>query len=405
MSSNGSSSDRSETSSARSIELDILRGLAILLVLGIHSPGERGFSGLLRPFDGFMHQFGWTGVDLFFVLSGFLIGRLLFTEIQAKGALDVKRFVVRRAFRIWPGFYAFLLFVVFRDAFQLPGGLLESFRSMLPAFVHIQNLVGVSREQLWTLAVEEHFYLALPFLLAFLARKSSGRLTVHAIPYICLATCVACLALRTVLALKTNVDVRALLSMDALFFGVFLAYLSIYHPGVLRAIAEYRKIILVASVMLLATALNQQPVFRLTIAATCIYLGYGFLLVTFVHTLPRRDMVEKFKSTSLARVVASIGVYSFSIYLWHMDAGHPFYELTRGIGRAIGLPNELIWVFHTAGFMTGAILVGVVMSLLIEGPALRLREAIFPSRHGTVSAIGNVRKLGTFDLPPSGGSV
>jgi peptidoglycan/LPS O-acetylase OafA/YrhL len=380
-------SERSKASSARSIELDILRGFAILLVLGLHSPGERGASGVLRPLDGFLHQFGWTGVDLFFVLSGFLIGRLLFLEIQAHGALDVKRFLVRRAFRIWPGYYAFLLFAVIRDAFRLQGGLGESFQSMLPAFVHLQNFIGVPREHLWTLAVEEHFYLALPFLLAYLARKMATRLTVHAVPYICLAISLTCLAVRIVLKLNTDVDIRALFSMDALFFGVYLAYLSVYHAGVLRTIASYRKTIFVVSALLLAPALYPNAAFRFTVAVTCIYLGYGLLLVTFVHALPGRDIVEQFKSTSLARLVAVIGTYSFSIYLWHIDAGYPVYEVTRDFGRSLGLPGELTWLLHTAGFMIGAILPGVAMSLLIEGPALRVRERLFPSRHGNVGTI------------------
>lgn len=90
----------------RLIQLDVLRGLAILLVLGDHyatSVDEsRLGAGHLQPLNAAMERFGWSGVDLFFVLSGFLVGGLLFSELKRNVRLDVRRFLVRRAFKIWP---------------------------------------------------------------------------------------------------------------------------------------------------------------------------------------------------------------------------------------------------------------------------------------------------------------
>jgi peptidoglycan/LPS O-acetylase OafA/YrhL len=367
---------------AHLIELDILRGVAILLVLGVHCPGQRGESGLLRPLDGLLHQFGWTGVDLFFVLSGFLIGRLLFAEIQRAGRLNIGRFLVRRLFRIWPGYYLFLLYVVIRMSFEVRGGGGEAIAAMWPAFANIQNIIGVPRDQLWSLAIEEQFYLLLPFLLYFLVRKrADGTSFIHALPWVSLGLSVVCLALRTVLLLKApELDVRALFSMDALFFGVTIAYFSVFRPEILPAIARHRSLLLAVSLLLFLPALIQVRLIRISIAVTCLYLGYGLLLITFIHRLPAGGILERFKTTWLARLLAAIGTYSYSIYLWHLDTSFPAYEFTRNLTRSLGLPRELSWSLQLSAFFLASIAGGVVMGRLVEAPALRLRDRLFPSR-------------------------
>jgi fucose 4-O-acetylase-like acetyltransferase len=81
--------------------LDVWRGVAILLVLGRHYDYFR-----------FWQSIGWAGVDLFFVLSGFLISGLLFSEYKRFGNISVKRFWLRRAFKIYPAFYCMIAFTV-----------------------------------------------------------------------------------------------------------------------------------------------------------------------------------------------------------------------------------------------------------------------------------------------------
>ncbi|MGV3632340.1 MAG: acyltransferase family protein [Bacteroidota bacterium] len=77
--------------------LDVLRAIAVILVLARHS-----------NLNFWLTKFGWLGVDLFFVLSGFLVAGLLFAEYKKHGAIDLKRFLVKRAFKILPPFYVFL---------------------------------------------------------------------------------------------------------------------------------------------------------------------------------------------------------------------------------------------------------------------------------------------------------
>src|SRR5262249_35905839 len=97
------------SASHRLPELDVLRGVAILLVLGRHIydiPPEASpwTAAIFRAW----RNFGWIGVDLFFVLSGFLIGGLIFAEAIRYGTIQPVRFLIRRGLKIYPAFYAFL---------------------------------------------------------------------------------------------------------------------------------------------------------------------------------------------------------------------------------------------------------------------------------------------------------
>ena len=91
--------------------LDTLRGIAVLLVLGAHQPTLVGNTGAVLFCRAWQH-IGWVGVDLFFVLSGFLVSGLLFRSWREHGRLNAGRFLMRRAWKIYPAFYAMLLIVI-----------------------------------------------------------------------------------------------------------------------------------------------------------------------------------------------------------------------------------------------------------------------------------------------------
>src|SRR5690348_5392426 len=103
--------DRGDRPTGRSLQLDCLRGVAILLVIFTHQVMPYQGAGVLRGVAGLLHRFGWTGVDLFFVLSGFLISGLLFRELQRDGRLRVGRFLIRRGMKIWPAYFVYLAYV------------------------------------------------------------------------------------------------------------------------------------------------------------------------------------------------------------------------------------------------------------------------------------------------------
>ncbi len=90
----------------RSKPIDALRAVAVILVLGRHAHFPA------TTLTDIWHRGGWVGVDLFFVLSGFLVSGLLFREFQATGGVGWTRFVARRGFKIYPAFWCLIFFTI-----------------------------------------------------------------------------------------------------------------------------------------------------------------------------------------------------------------------------------------------------------------------------------------------------
>ncbi len=153
----------------RNILLDVLRALAILMVFTGHTVLSYGSPAALSPL-----QFGGTGVDLFFVLSGWLIGYQLFSELNKYGNIDVKRFWIRRWMRTLPAYYAVLIFTIIqltvtKDNFTFP----------FNYFIFTQNydyplsFFTIS----WSLCVEEQFYLVIAPAIVLLAKVKANTRT------------------------------------------------------------------------------------------------------------------------------------------------------------------------------------------------------------------------------------
>ncbi|MBA3859957.1 MAG: acyltransferase, partial [Cyanobacteria bacterium PR.3.49] len=94
----------------RNLQLDLLRALAIILVLGRHmSQTPQDMPDFFKMFFEAWRSIGWMGVDLFFVLSGFLISGLIIREFEKHGDFNGLHFLIRRGFKIYPSYYLFLV--------------------------------------------------------------------------------------------------------------------------------------------------------------------------------------------------------------------------------------------------------------------------------------------------------
>src|SRR5215831_636275 len=205
-------------------QLDILRGLAVLLVLGYHHDASR-----------LWNLCGWMGVDLFFVLSGFLVSGLLFSEYQESGQIGVKRFLIRRGLKIYPAFYFLLALTIL--ARLLRGAMSWTVAAQEALFV--QNYGHQFWGHTWSLAVEEHFYLTLALVVALTVRRSQmgtcGGQAFRFLPHIILAICIATLVGRILTVLYVRPYTANMvadpthLRADGLAFGVLLSYLYHFH--------------------------------------------------------------------------------------------------------------------------------------------------------------------------------
>src|SRR5262245_6491508 len=143
----------------RSKSLDLLRAVAVLLVLGRHMdvcPKETNL--FFHYVTYYLSQGGWIGVDLFFVLSGFLVSGLLFKEYKRYSTVSIKNFLIRRGLKIYPAFYFLILCTIL---ISLKWHVHFTISSCLGELFFLQNYLGALWAHTWSLAIEEHFYLFL----------------------------------------------------------------------------------------------------------------------------------------------------------------------------------------------------------------------------------------------------
>ena len=144
--------------------LDLLRALAIIVVVIYHA----ALFGFKLP--GRVDRFGWIGVDLFFVLSGYLIGGQLLAPLARDQRINLGRFFARRALRIMPAYFAVLaIYFLLPSWREYP----EMSQPLWKFLLSIQNVAlhgGTAFSHAWSLAVEDQFYLCLPFILLFVNR-------------------------------------------------------------------------------------------------------------------------------------------------------------------------------------------------------------------------------------------
>ena len=380
----------------RNKRLDILRCLAILMVIVAHAR---------VPI--FLAKAGWSGVDLFFVLSGFLISGLLYSEFKKRGSISFKRFFIRRGFKIYPPFYVMLLatYIAQRLLWHAPP---QSVGHYLREIFFIQNYRFGIWTHTWSLAVEEHFYIALAVLLLALASYSSNRTNpFEKIPWVFMFLSFGCLVLR-ILTIQLTPPTEFLtpevtnpthLRIDALFFGVLWGYLYHFRPELIRAFsASWRKRIFlaVATLALLSPGyfLQRESYAMLTFGLTSLYLGYGCLLVLFLEVrdvLPSRWPAVAAK---IGTVGAYIGTHSYSIYLWHV----PFLVAVPVFLRKVLHLKPPSLVAHLINVI-GSCALGIAMANIIEFPALRLRDKLFPALQKQVKPVApSEGKRQTFPL-------
>lgn len=340
----------------REIELDFIRGIAILMVMDFHAPKAI----FMAPFLwlGF-RNFGWAGVDIFFVLSGFLVGGLLVKEWKQYRRIDSKRFLIRRGFKIWPQYYVFIfanLLTGHRTIHQLWGNLLN-----------IQNYVG-GIAHTWTLAVEEHAYLLLVALLAFAARR---KIAIEPLFVNIGVACVVIVGWRFFLAYQgVNTFTRTDTRVDGILYGLLLAILYHYTPSVFAGLQRLRCVwCSVILAMLIFFRLSSVEVWW-TAPLSCLFAdltGVSLLLLLYHHR-PGRNRSAPY------RLVAWVGLYSYGIYLWHIST------IAFIVSFANKLTLRLATVVELIAPILFAIAIGVTMTKVVEFPALKLRDRLFPKR-------------------------
>jgi peptidoglycan/LPS O-acetylase OafA/YrhL len=358
-------------------QLDILRAVAVAAVLGRHVYINR-----------IWNRMGWVGVDLFFVLSGFLISGLLFSEYKKRAKIDLARFFIRRGLKIYPAFYVLILATVL---VWIHFGHRPTLGEWIPEIFFFQNYRFGMWGHTWSLAVEEHFYILLGVFLLLLSKYSRNRSDpFRVIPRTFLIVSFTLLVMRIATASASSFHYRTHLfpthlRIDSLFFGVLLGYFHHFRPEVIPNLLKARKNrigVAVLSVMLILPPffLEVQNAFILTFGLTFLYLGFGGLLVLSFYCPVAWPSIFDRTVSRVGSALAYIGANSYSIYLWHRSTA------TWGLrSLARMLPFHLNYIAEFAAYATMSIALGILMARLIEFPVLKLRDHLYPTRSGSLA--------------------
>jgi peptidoglycan/LPS O-acetylase OafA/YrhL len=361
--------------------LDVLRAVAVLTIIVHHTPRDFLHLGLLQPAVAEFQLFGWIAVDMFFVLSGYLVSGLLFSEYRKTGEVHVGRFLIRRGFKIYPGFYAMLAATV---VMQVLGKQLVV-KALLIDSLFLQSYLKGSWDHTWSLAVEEHFYFFISFLI-WMRVRARPKDPFRGFPgtFLLFAAMALGLRLYTSIALPFNYHTHHFpthLRMDSLFFGVLLSYWHHFDRARMTDIvARYRWPIVVLSFVCLAPAFFldvPDSFFMHTYGHTVLYLGFGGILCAALQTkAPSNRLLSR-----LTDAAAFIGRHSYSIYLWHIPVRVWYPVIIKRVA-----PGGVSEVTKLGVYFSLSVLVGIVLAKLIEIPFLEIRDRMFPSLSGGLAA-------------------
>ena len=330
--------------------------------------------------QGRLSNFGWTGVDLFFVLSGFLIAGQLFNTVAKGKTISVKEFVVKRFFRIIP---PYLLVVIIYFAFpgahewgQLPA--LWRYLTFAVNFGLDLKKYGTFSHA-WSLCVEEQFYLVLPLIFWLFGFFKAGKKPFYLVVALFICGFIIrnlCWHYFVALYVNTNdfnprfneyVYYPTYNRLDGLLTGVSIAGLFTFYPKFKEWVNKRSYLVLSIGVLMLVTAFllcPQQSTYNTVIIGfTLISLAFGLILAAFVSPA---NIFYKLKS----KLTAQIATLSYAIYLSHKIIIHVIQSLLEkaGIEKNSNLTMLICIICVLAGALT--------MRYLIEKPALRLRNVI-----------------------------
>ena len=357
--------------------LDHLRALAIGSVFLFHYQiPVFGHPAWLPAFI----KFGWTGVDLFFVLSGFLISSQLFAQIRQGKNISFKTFFLKRFFRIIPAFWVvvaiYFCFPFFHEREHLsPSWKMLTFTQNIG--LNIRDSGTFSHA--WSLCVEEHFYFLLPITLIFL-------LSAHLFKkgyWLLIALFITGFVIRNYTWTNIylpNIDTEnggvywyeyiyypTYCRLDGLLAGVSIACLYQFAPGTWRRMARYGNLLIVLGVVVLTGAYylcyDEYAYYASVFGFPVVAIGYGLVVSGAISPT---SFLYKWHS----KATTFIAVLSYSIYLTHKGVIHMTQKAFAGMG--MDTSSNLMLVICVISCILGAF----VLHIAIEKPFMKLRKRI-----------------------------
>ena len=357
--------------------LDLLRAVAIVWVMAYHVTSY----GVVLPAPA---EFGWMGVDLFFVLSGYLIGGQAFAACLAPDGPRWGQFMARRAWRVLPAYLAVLALYLWIPAWRESPGMQPAWQfvtftaNLFPDYANHRAF-----SHAWSLCVEEHFYLALPLVASFLAWrpavwKAAALVAAILVGGMLLRSWVWYAEVAPYLGVADGKDAGMLryieriynptwARLDGLLVGASLAAVRLCRPGWWNWMTERAWVFLLSGVA--GVAATASVLFDGPLNAGMAIAGFPLLSISLggivVGCASRRPWCGRVTLPG-ARTLATL---AFSLYLTHKSAYHLVREQS---GMLAGGGNlQALAIYGLAALLCAALLY-----VLVERPGLRLRDRL-----------------------------
>ncbi len=376
----------SETITQKLNGLDTLRALAILLVFMYH---YQVFVSREATF-GWFSTIGWIGVDLFFVLSGYLIANQIFSGITRGQTLSLKSFYARRFLRTLPNFYI-VLALYFLFPAVMGGNTPPALWRFLTFTQNYQLQPGTAFSHAWSLCIEEQFYLVLPAIVILCVRYGKSIWLGWAL---LIGLILVGIVTRSVLWLQygleagdaikgyhTNIYYSTFCRFDELLPGVAIAILKNFHHSTWERVMLKGQALLIAG--LLSCALLAYLLLNFYVIDG---YGYGFFMTAFGYSLIALCFAILTASALSPHCVlhriripgaAQLAAWSYAIYVSHKAIAVIAQQqlASHGIDAHSGLSLLIV----TSACLLG----GWLLYKLIETPFMNLRDHYFPTSFST----------------------
>ncbi|WP_459479413.1 acyltransferase family protein [Clostridium saccharoperbutylacetonicum] len=355
---------RIKNKNERNLGLDIVRSIAIISVLASHT---NAFFNVNLSF------WGVLGVEIFFILSGFLIGKIIINSLVKNPSVNsLKEFYMRRWFRTLPLYYLVLFLVSIINHTSIPYRnlvFMQNFNENALAFLPVS----------WSLSIEEWFYLLVPLILIAFLKLFDGKMKKRYIFFmVSIGVVLISFLLRSYVVIKYNplwdfgVRKQIFLRLDSIMIGVILAGVKIYYRRIYKHITESKISVILFCIGFLVTrtlyvkyldlggnAFNQSVFGRIfmfsLMSITCLFFVAWFDTSFVVNKILIRYKISK--------IFKYISIMSYSIYLIH----HTLYHLVatkfhgfKGLIIATLISLTFAWLLH----------------ILCEVPFMKLRDKI-----------------------------
>lgn len=366
--------------------LDTLRALAIILVLIFHYWTVVSSETLF----GFITRIGWVGVDLFFVLSGYLIGDQIFRAYAHHENFSLKHFYARRLLRTLPNYYVVLALYLL-----LPGLLTGAYTAPLWQFMTFtQNLDMRPLETFthsWSLCVEEQFYLLFPLMCLFALSGKHSAVRMWLIIGVGFASAVFIrywmLDIHAGPAITQKdyyefIYYSSYSRFDELLPGIAVALIKNYHPSTFQKVLRYGNYFLLAGLiasgfvfyLFLNLAWQEGTGRSLWVNST----GYSLLAIGFSLLLVAALSPACWLCRGKIPGAANLAIWSYAIYLIHK----PLYQLLKQPLKNLGVNTDTYLGMGIIVLIS--VLGGWLLFKLVETPFMKLRTHLFPSNNRTL---------------------